>query len=141
MPELVSCDGKLLRYFEAYHGHHWQSSQERFEGHNCFLDAAFDQRAHMVGPHRQCGAHFALVTAAIVDPGDAAFVATLMVEHGFDNVRLDSDVGHFGGDRAPDVAQLPARHPRASIKVLLVKVPGLKAGGAALTKQPFTADH
>src|SRR5262249_17736838 len=72
-----------------------------------FALAALDQTADMTGPQRQCRAYLALVGAAIIDASDTALVATLMVEHGLDNVRLNSEVGPPGGDGGADIVQVP----------------------------------
>ena len=40
---------------------------------------AFNKRADLIGPHRQRGFHFALVAAAIVDAGNTALMARLVV--------------------------------------------------------------
>ena len=49
--------------------------------------AAFNKRADLIGPHRQRRSDLALVTASIVDAGDAALVAALVVQNLLDDVR------------------------------------------------------
>src|SRR5262249_41643159 len=103
---------------------------ERLQRHD-FLLAALDQTADMIGPQGESLADLALVTAAIVDPGDAALVATLMVEHGLDNVRLDSDVALPGGNRPPNVMHRPSRYAGTPVERGLAVLPRPR-GKAAL---------
>src|SRR5262245_50574174 len=58
--------------------------------------AALDQRAQVVMPQRQRGAHFALIAGPIVDARDAALVPADVVQDGLDHMRRNADVGHLG---------------------------------------------
>src|SRR5262245_43911821 len=63
------------------------------QGHHIAL-APFDQGKHVVVPARQRCLHSTLVGAAVVDAGDAAAVAPVMIERGLDHMRLDADISH-----------------------------------------------
>src|SRR5262249_47284578 len=106
---------------------------ERFEcfGRQNFSLAALDQGPNVVGPQGEGIANLTLVAAAIVAPGAPALVATLMVEHGLDNVRLDSDVGHPGGNRPPNVMHRPSRYAGTPVERGLAVLPRPR-GKAAL---------
>src|SRR6516162_11267868 len=79
--------------------------------------AALDDGADMVFPQRKRGADLGRVAALVVDARRAALVAGLMVENLLDDMRLDSDVGHAGGNGAPKVVQRPGRrYARAPVE-------------------------
>src|SRR5262249_45502832 len=112
-----------------------------FFGRQNFPLAALNQSPNVVGPQGESIADLALVTAAIVDPGDAALVATLMVAHGLDNVRLDSDVGHDRRGRPSQIVNSPALDAAALIERRFALVPGGKAVGGARAEQQIAADE
>jgi hypothetical protein len=53
-------------------------------------------------------------------------VAAEMVQHGFDVVWFDADVGHAGRDASPDIVNSPRLHiaTEAAINAFLGDVPG-----------------
>ena len=61
----------------------------------------------MLRPKVECASLLARVACAIVDARDPRLVAADMVDNGFDDVRLDAEVGHAGRDRAADIVQAP----------------------------------
>src|SRR5262245_34407473 len=69
---------------------------------------ATESAADQVDSNMTKPTHHALVGTSVVNSGDR-LASPVVVEHGFDDVRQDSDVGHAGGGRAPEVMKGPRR--------------------------------
>jgi hypothetical protein len=63
----------------------------------------------MLVPPRQRQRLLGRILRAVIDASDAALVAADMVQHRFDNVRLNADVSHAGGNSSADVVMNPMR--------------------------------
>src|SRR5262245_18395899 len=70
---------------------------------------AGDQGLDMRGPQIESARFLRAVQTSIVNTGDASLGAGLVIEHGFNNVRLDADVGHARCTSATKIMQ-PPRH-------------------------------
>src|SRR5262249_14902833 len=77
------------------------------ESDNRAVFAPLNQSQNVLAPPQERRLYLALIGAAIVNPSDAAAVAGIVVEHGLDDVRLDANVGHAGGNGPADVVKTP----------------------------------
>ena len=66
-----------------------------------------DESFNLYGPPFQCLALFVHIRVAIVDGGDAGDDTCLVVQHGLDDVRLDTHNRHVGCGGAPKVMEAP----------------------------------
>ena len=64
----------------------------------------------MRGPQIEGTAHLVSIRAEIVDSGDAALVAGLMIQNLLDDVRLHTKVGHVRCNRSTNVMQPPGHY-------------------------------
>src|SRR5262249_29517940 len=76
------------------------------EGYN-FTLAPFNQRQYVLAPTHQRGPHFVSIRAVIIDAGHTSPITAVVVQRGFDHMRVDLDVAHARGDGAAEIAQLP----------------------------------
>src|SRR6516165_4117960 len=61
----------------------------------------------VVRPALQRGRHGALIAGTIVNTTNAGTVAAEVIQHRFDVMRLDSDIGHTSRDSSTDVVKFP----------------------------------
>ena len=80
----------------------------------------------MLIPPRQRGGLLGSIVRAIINTSNAALVAADMVKHRFDDMRLDTDIGHAGSNRAPNVVNDPVAYARAFVEKVLLVRPGRK---------------
>ena len=88
------------------------ASVGRFVLDFCLATAAaliFNNSTNVLIPPRQCLRLLGGVLRAIVDAGDASLMSADVVQHGFDDVRLDADAGHAGGARSAQVVKVQGR--------------------------------
>ena len=71
--------------------------------------AAFDNRADVLGPALQGYAHWLGISGSVVGTRDTCLV-TDMIKHGFDNVRLNTDFSHAGRGTSAEIVQGPRWH-------------------------------
>src|SRR5262245_24869902 len=69
--------------------------------------AAFDQRAHMVGPQSERAAHFLFIARPVVATADASAEARNMSEHTLDDVRLHAEIPEIGCRRSAQIMKPP----------------------------------
>src|SRR5262249_17921111 len=79
----------------------------------------------------------ALIGRAVVDTSNAAAVAGIVVEGGLDDVRLDPDVGHPGGDGPANVVDTPRPNDVGEplVQILLAPAPRGKAAVGAVAEE------
>ena len=65
--------------------------------------------AEKIGPALQCRTCLILILGAVIDSSDSIFMAGDVVNDGLDDVRRDTNLGHVGYDRAPDIMDRPRR--------------------------------
>ena len=70
----------------------------------------------MRGPQIEGTAHLVSIRAEIVDSGDAALVAGLMIQNLLYDVRLHAKLGHVSCNRPTNVMQPPGRYPGLFVK-------------------------
>src|SRR5262249_19714493 len=86
----------------------------------CVVDSLFSQGydlrfsspndcQQVIAPHIEGLRLLALVAGAIVDTGNTGLGAADMVQKGLNHMRLNADVRHAGGRRAPQVVWRPVR--------------------------------
>ena len=88
-------------------------------------------RGNMLIPPRQRRGLFGGIGRPVIDAGDAALVAADVVQYRLDHVRLYTDVGHAGRDRAAKVVKDPVVDAGAFTEKVLRIGPGRKLEGGA----------
>ena len=73
----------------------------------------------MRGPQIEGTAHLVSIRAEIVDSGDAALVAGLMIQNLLDDVRLDTEFGHVSCGRSAEIMKPPGRYFSVAIQCAL----------------------
>ena len=67
----------------------------------------FDNGLYVVGPGCHCGTLLGCICRAIVDTGNAGFMAADMVDHRFNDVGLNACFRHAGDHRSSEVMKTP----------------------------------
>src|SRR5262249_2677516 len=99
--------------------------------------ASFDHGEDVLTPTHQCRLYGAFIGRSVVNPGNAGPMSAVMIERGLDHVRLDSDVGHLGGDAAPEVVNAPWLYlaGKAMVEVSFAARPICEPSIGAVAKQ------
>jgi hypothetical protein len=66
----------------------------------------FDEGEHMIGPSRQCGRYFALISMPVIDRFDAALD---VINRQLGDMRLDVQLAQVGTHGSPQIVQSPRR--------------------------------
>jgi hypothetical protein len=84
----------------------------------------------VIGPNSQSVFYFAGVGAAIVDASNTGLVATDMVQHSFDDVRLHANVGHASCCCSAQIMQPPGRNLATLIQSYFCLMPIIETASA-----------
>ena len=85
----------------------------------------------VVSPQPQCGAFLPCIGCSVVNASHAGLVATHMIEHRLDDVRLHAKFSHTGGRRAAQIVQSPVRYLAAAVESQLGFGPAVEALASA----------
>ena len=84
---------------------------------------AADDAGDVIGPNGQSVFHFSCVDGSVVDTGDTSLVAADVVQHRFNNVRLNAEIGHARRRRTAQIVETPRHDPATSIQSFLCRIP------------------